>query len=236
MQIGRKIIHLSSVDSTNNYIANAILDGSVDHGTVILADEQFAGRGQRGNIWQSEAGSNLTFSIYLNNVNLSVNDQFELNRWISICLIRALRRLGVEALIKWPNDIFVNEQKIAGILIENTIRGQIIAHSIIGVGLNVNQIQFEELNATSLSILKDKRFDIKEILFVILGELNQQAIGNGLEKEYTNNLFLLNVQSKFEDGNGVFEGQILGVSGEGKLLMLVNESIRSFNFKEVKFL
>ncbi|HPH88516.1 MAG TPA: biotin--[acetyl-CoA-carboxylase] ligase, partial [Chitinophagales bacterium] len=149
-------MHLPSVDSTNTYAKSLIAKSSPIDGTVILADEQFAGRGQSGNVWQSEAGKNLTFSIIYQTSFLLATEQFYLNMAVSLGIWSMVNsKLSIEknkeltihdsrftTKIKWPNDIYVNNQKIAGILIENTISGMHLKHSVIGVGLNVNQEQF----------------------------------------------------------------------------------------------
>ena len=125
---GKFLLHLPSVDSTNNYAKNYIAKSSPIDGTVILADEQFAGRGQSGNIWLSEAGKNLTFSIIYQTSFLLATEQFYLNMAISLGISAALASIllpdsDLSVKIKWPNDIYVQNKKIAGILIENTISG-----------------------------------------------------------------------------------------------------------------
>ena len=148
MKIGQKIIRLDVVDSTNNYIANLIKQGSIDSGTVIMADEQFAGKGQRDAQWQSSAGENLTFSFFLDDVNLSVSRQFNLSQVVALSLYNFLNNLGLDATIKWPNDIYIKGRKIAGVLIENQLKGSLIKSAIVGVGLNVNQTEFQGFSAT----------------------------------------------------------------------------------------
>ena len=135
MKIGSKIIHLESVDSTNNYAANLVRQGNCDHGTVILADDQFLGKGQRGSEWIATKGDNLTTSIVLTPDNLSVEDQFYLTCLASLSVVDTLKEYHIEASIKWPNDIYVEHKKIAGILIENSFQGNSIKSSIIGIGL-----------------------------------------------------------------------------------------------------
>ena len=119
--IGQKLISLSVVDSTNNYTAKLHSRDEIDHGAVILAENQLNGRGQRGTEWQSEPGNNLTFSFLLTEINLSVLDQFRLNQLASIAIINTLDNYDIDAYIKWPNDIYVGREKIAGMLIENSI-------------------------------------------------------------------------------------------------------------------
>ena len=150
MQIGQKIIHLESVDSTNNYVANLIKRSEITHGTVIMADEQFAGKGQRGAEWYVKPGENLTFSFFLENVNLSVSQQFYLTQVVSLSLVDVLTTLKLTAQIKWPNDIYIKDRKIAGVLIQNQVSNGMVNTAIIGIGLNVNQQSFEGFSATSL--------------------------------------------------------------------------------------
>ena len=163
--IGRKIIHLENVDSTNNYTANLLLKGEVDSGTVILADKQTQGRGQRGSVWSSNSGENMLFSLFLSTEILSVNDQFLLSQFVSVSLIQMLRNIGLNAEVKWPNDIYINNKKVAGILIENQLSGYTLKSSIIGVGLNVNQKLFENISATSLYNELGEFISIQSVLF-----------------------------------------------------------------------
>lgn len=139
--IGQKIVHLESVDSTNNYTANVFKDGSIEHGTVILADIQTNGRGQRGNTWQSDAFDNITMSIAFDPNLCKINNLISLNHITSIALFNFISSYCDNVKIKWPNDILVNENKIAGILIESQFSGNKM-QSVIGIGLNVNQVDF----------------------------------------------------------------------------------------------
>ena len=135
--IGKQIYHLDSVDSTNNFAAKLINDQICQNGAVILADEQTAGKGQMGNTWESERGSNLLCSIAWKPDNLSVNEQSKISWMVCLVLHKLLLRFGIEAEIKWPNDIYVGNQKIAGLLIENSIQQHVIKNSIIGIGIRV---------------------------------------------------------------------------------------------------
>ena len=131
LPFGHRIIHLPSVDSTNNYTANLLREGKIGHGAVILADEQLAGRGQRGASWTSKAGENLLVTFLVTPDNLSVNDQEVLTQFITVSIADFLVKIGISASIKWPNDIYVDGKKLAGILIENALNGGNIATSII---------------------------------------------------------------------------------------------------------
>jgi BirA family biotin operon repressor/biotin-[acetyl-CoA-carboxylase] ligase len=138
MKIGSKIIHLESVDSTNNYAANLVQKGGCANGTVIMAEKQYAGRGQAENLWQSEAGKNLTFSILLMPSFLAVDRQFDLNKAISIALNDVLTNyIPASAFIKWPNDLVVGGAKLSGLLLEATQLADGHMACVIGIGLNV---------------------------------------------------------------------------------------------------
>jgi BirA family biotin operon repressor/biotin-[acetyl-CoA-carboxylase] ligase len=238
--IGQKIIHLDTVDSTNNYTANLQKEGKIQHGTVILADEQTAGRGQRGASWTSSAGENLLLSVYLIPDNLSVVNQPALTHFISLSLIDFLRKIGISGKIKWPNDIYVNDQKIAGILIENSIRSSYISASIIGVGFNVNQQSFEGVNATSLKLQNEQHFQLKEVLFSWIQEMNllwaELTKGNLklLESRYKQELYLLNESAFYLDETGEFEGIVRDVDNQGYLILEKNTELEKYDLKEIR--
>lgn len=239
-QIGRKIIRLESVDSTNNYTANLIKQHDLVHGSVIMAVDQTNGRGQMGAEWLVKAGENLTFSLFLDNVNLSVENQFYLTQITSISIIDFLAKINIQGTIKWPNDIFVEGKKIAGILIENNVSGSSVRKSIIGIGLNINQMEFGELNATSLYLKTGMHRSIDEALFSFIKCFNER-LAEGitspkLESDYLNKLYLLNAKSTFEDQEGVFEGTIEGVEPSGHLRIRKEEETVLYSLKEIKFL
>jgi BirA family biotin operon repressor/biotin-[acetyl-CoA-carboxylase] ligase len=238
--IGKKIIHLDTVDSTNNYTANLQKEGKIQHGTVILAGEQSAGRGQRGASWTSSAGENLLLSIYLAPDNLSVVDQPALTHFISLSLIDFLRKIGISGKIKWPNDIYVNDQKIAGILIENSIRSSRISETIIGVGLNVNQTVFDGVNATSIKIQSDQHFQLNDVLFSWIQEMNilwaELSKGNleTLKSRYKQELYLLHEPAIYSDLSGEFEGIIRDVDDQGYLILEKDTEQKKYDLKEIK--
>lgn len=160
------IIHLSSVDSTNNYAAKLIKIGKVTHGTVILADEQTNGRGQRSNSWISDKGRDLTFSLVLIPQGLTTNGLFGLNQVASQTIKEVIDELGGRNVcVKWPNDIMVGSKKIAGILIENSCEGERVGNVIVGIGLNVGSGSRDSVEfATSLQETFHREFNIQEIL------------------------------------------------------------------------
>lgn len=241
-QIGRKIIRLESVDSTNNYTATVAKEGKAEHGTVILAVEQFAGRGQRSAEWLAVPGENLTLSVFWNEVNLSVDQQFCITRFISLTLIELLGKFEIQAMVKWPNDIYVGDKKIAGVLIENQVQGQMIKSSIIGIGLNVNQNRFEGFNATSMALEKGKKFNLDDVLFTFCGVLNDWSEGGasipvGTKESYLEKLYLLDCQADFMQENGeTLSGIIKGVGESGKLIVESEGREQEYDLKELRLI
>lgn len=240
MLIGNKIIHLSSVDSTSNYIANEEIRQNLPSGAVILADEQTAGKGQRGAEWLTKPGENLTFSFLLREVNLTVENQFTLNKIIALSILDLLHDKGIDAKIKWPNDILIGNNKVSGILIENSLGSSGIQKSIIGVGLNVNQTDFNIPRTTSMQLESDSFFNIREILFGLIGKINSRLSQieqrDTIHSEYLSHLFGLNEQRDFIIDEKLITGRIIGVNSFGLLELEINEEIQSFGIKEIKFL
>ncbi len=176
--MGSNLIRLRRVDSTNNYARNLIRDKTAIEGTVVMADEQTDGRGQRSNLWLTEPEKNLTCSYILRPVFLAAKDQFMLSATVALAVFDTVSYFlpNNEVKIKWPNDVLIDGKKVAGILIENTLRGSMIETSIAGIGLNVNQNTFQpELNATSLALVLNDEFELE----TVLDKLNKH-----LEKHY----------------------------------------------------
>jgi len=240
--LGRKIIHLPSIDSTNNYLAKLIKNGEVTHGTVVMADEQTQGRGQRGTIWHSPQGLNLMISIYVEYPNLSIDDQMSIHHWASISTLHLLQRYNLNSEIKWPNDILINEKKIAGILIENAIYGKNVKSSIVGIGLNVNQANFNNLQACSLYTETKKNYNINELAQILIHELNKtlEHIVNKqfdfLMNIYHKNLWRMNKNVCFIRNEKQEEGVICGVDKNGSIQIITHRGKEYFDLKEIKFL
>ena len=239
---GKEIIHLSNIDSTNNFAAKLLSENLCQNGAVIMADVQTEGKGQRGNIWLSESGKNLLSSFVFKPDNLSVENQIAITWATSLSLLETLRKFNIEAQIKWPNDIFVGGKKIAGILIENQLQGTQISCSIIGIGLNLNQTFFDDLKATSLQLETKQTVEPRTILNLLAHEMNEQfqliysSNFEILKVEYENNLFQMNELKSYEDEFGVFVGKIIGTTEEGKILIEKSNAIQSYGLKEVTFL
>jgi len=240
------IIKLSATDSTNSYLRNKCIKESVEDYTVIVADHQTKGRGQVGTKWTSEAGKNLVFSVFKSLKSLNIEHPFYISMITSLSIENALIKVNIPHLkIKWPNDILSDNQKICGILIENVFKKNSLNSTIIGIGLNVNQTQFNDLlNASSLKLKTGINYDLNEILITILNELKSyfNLYENGelfaIKQEYESKLFRINKPSTFKKSDGtLFSGYIKGISNSGKLNILVeDESIKKFDLKEVQLL
>ncbi len=240
--MGQNLIHLADVDSTNNFAAILIKQTKVIPGTVILADNQTQGRGQSGNIWEVEAGANLTFTLILQ-PKIPIEDQFILSKITCLALADTLAEFDIQAAIKWPNDILVNQKKISGILIENTVKGKLVETSLIGVGLNVNQDFDGNLNALSLSEILNEKQDKRQVLHLFLKFMEkwyfifEKGSYDQIDDSYKNSLFGLNQIRTFSSNESEFEGTIKGVNKLGQLeIQIADQSVKTFNNKEVKFL
>jgi len=238
--IGQKIIHLESVDSTNNYAANVFKQGHIEHGTVILADIQTNGRGQRGNTWQSGAFENLTMSITIDPNLCKINNLISLNHITSIALFKIVSSYCKNVKIKWPNDIVVGENKIAGILIESQFSGNRM-QSIVGIGLNVNQTDFENGKTTSLSKETSKTLNIKALVFEYISSFNEtlkeyQIQGeNHIHHFFDNSLWLKGIPSKFIWNDKIFEGIIKNTDKTGQIYIDIQGDTHSFKNGEIKY-
>ena len=205
-KIGIQKIRLTSVDSTNNFAAKLINDGIAEHGSVILAENQTNCRGQRGSEWQSQKAKNILTSFIFQFETLDPEFLFRINAFVSIALIDFLDSYGIDAQIKWPNDIMVNSNKICGILIENKLAGNTLAYSIAGFGLNVNQIEFDRLNnVTSMFLEKNQEFDLDTLWLSIISFFQKWEVfitskhrAENLHAMYQNNLFGLEEKRQFQ--------------------------------------
>lgn len=242
--IGNKLIRLEEVNSTNEFLKKYYMaNPNEPEGLVVSAKNQYDGRGQKSNIWESESAKNLTFSILLK-PNILIANQFDITKIISIGLINFLKSNNILAKIKWPNDIYVGDTKIAGVLIENTISHSKIKSSIVGVGLNVNQIHFNQKlgNASSLSLLTGQKFNLEKILNEILCYIDQcyllykTGAYKALSDDYLFNLFRFNEDGYYEIENNKVFAKIIGVSTTGKLQLKIDDKVKEFDMKEIKFL
>ena len=245
--VGQNLVTIKQVDSTNSFLKNLLSNSKpVPEGTVIMAEEQYAGRGQQQNTWHSEPGKNLTFSLLLKPHFLPVGDQFDLNRAASLGVYDALQPiLGDQLKIKWPNDIYYGDRKLGGMLIENTIQGGQLKDAVIGIGLNINQENFPSWasNATSVKQILQKDYDLTLLLSEICKyiEVYYLKLKAGqidfVRNAYLSRLYWLNELKNFESDKGVFNGTVKNVQPNGLLVIEDTKGEQlEFNLKELKFL
>jgi BirA family biotin operon repressor/biotin-[acetyl-CoA-carboxylase] ligase len=240
-----QLIKLNATDSTNNYLKQLILERTLDDFSVVVANHQTNGRGQRGSSWLSEKDKNLTFSVLKRNISIVANQQFLLNILVSLSIVKTLEEFNIPKLaIKWPNDILSDHHKISGILIENLIKNKQIEYAIIGIGLNVNQVKFEGLSkVSSLKNIMPLAVDKDELLTKIIDKLKMYFklySENGsefLNSEYESYLFRKDKPSTFSShDNSLFTGIIRGVSASGKLCVQMEDFNKEFDLKELKLI
>ncbi len=235
------IIKINDVDSTNNHALALKASDVFNEGLVVVSDFQTKGKGQRGESWFSERGRNLLASVVVE-PNILIGKQFDISKIASLAIIDCLLLLGLKSKIKWPNDILVRRKKVAGILIQNVISKGVITHSVIGVGLNINQSSFDdyEPRATSLKLELGNDYAIEEIqemlLISIQNRIKTYRSGLDMEAEFNTVLFQKDKISSFEDAQHKFNGIIRGVNNRGLLVVEAEGKIREFDIKEVKML
>ena len=236
------IIKLCSVDSTNNYVLSLKESNEFKEGLVVFSEFQKKGKGQRDNTWESEKGKNLIVSILIE-PDILVEKQFDISKIASSAVMECLLSFGIKPKIKWPNDILVENKKIAGILIQNIISmsGK-ITHSVVGIGLNVNQLIFDDYvpNATSLRLELKKNVILEEIEYELLNSfrntIKAYRSGQYSGTQYLNALFQKDKVVVFESKSQRFNGIIRGVEDSGLLLVETEDSIKRFTMKEIKML
>jgi BirA family transcriptional regulator, biotin operon repressor / biotin---[acetyl-CoA-carboxylase] ligase len=268
--LGKIWEHFEELPSTNDFLAN--LDFYTE-GTLITTFNQTAGRGQRGNRWLAEPNQNLAYSIRLNPTFLQANEQFHLNKIVALAIHDFIEKemsdskfqiptleersgnfksfpnvspkLQTSNSIKWANDIYINDKKVCGVLIQNSLSGSRLQSSIIGIGVNINQLNFpKELNATSLRSETGQLFDLfamieklTKCLEIRYLQLKSAPNFNKIHEEYLSKMYRFGVDAIFRRAidDSVFMGKIVGVSATGQLEIMSNRGIETFEIKEVKF-
>ncbi len=243
--IGKKIIKLSYVDSTNNYATKYCSENTCPEGTIFMAECQSKGRGQRNNIWESDCGKNILMTVVLYPVFLPVQQQFILSKVVALAVSDVVKTYCSNVKIKWPNDIYVDTKKVAGILIENSITGSTLGLTVAGIGLNVNQTIFSDLlpNPVSLAKVFGCEIDVDQVLTMLFNRLDfwYMELCNGkhdfIHKTYYGRLYQVEQMCWYKDKNGTFEGYISEIDNIGRLVIIDKDKhIRKYHFKEVEFL
>jgi BirA family biotin operon repressor/biotin-[acetyl-CoA-carboxylase] ligase len=245
MIVGSKIIFRENLSSTNSYIGQLLREQNLPEGTIVFTNYQSAGRGQSGNSWESEDGKNLLISILTLPSMIKPVNQFIISMAMSLGICDFLNRHIRGYSIKWPNDIYVNSDKIAGILIENSIMGDNIEYSITGIGLNVNQDKFlsDAPNPVSLKLLTGRHFDLKITLDQLASDIDlryKKVISEKFDlirNDYISKLYRRNEWFNYRDSDGIFAGRILSVTETGKLLVEKRTRLQvEYSFKEIEFI
>ena len=240
-----RLIHLIETDSTSKTLKTISENEDLPSGSIVYADFQTAGRGQTGNTWESEAGKNLTFSILFNPFDIPANLPFVISEMISLSVKYTLEKYISDISVKWPNDIYHKEKKVAGILIENTILEGKISKSIIGIGININQTEFhsDAPNPTSMALITGCAFDIIAIMAEFRHEFAAQSqylndkCFEQIHKEYLNSIYRKEGFHKYRDSGGIFEASIHDIEPGGQLVLKRSNGIYShYNFKEVEYI
>ena len=230
-----KIVHIDETDSTNRWLKD---NGEGD--MVVVASYQTAGKGCGTNTWESERGKNLTFSLLIHPEGMPANRQFHITEAVSVALCELLEGYIYNKVeIKWPNDIYVGDQKICGVLIENRLQGSDIKDSIIGIGLNVNQTAFvsDAPNPVSLYQLTKLKTDLDELLIRFLTEFYSAYQCVTTPIAYRQRLYRKGKEGLYKDGNGVFTAKLENVFTDGRLLLVDQDGRdRVYAFKEVQFI
>ena len=230
-----KIVHIDETDSTNRWLK--------DHGEgtmVVATDYQTAGKGCGSNAWESERGKNLTFSMLIHPDGIAAREQFRITEVVSVALCRTLQPYIYNKVeIKWPNDIYVGDRKLCGILIENRLQGNVIVGCIIGIGLNMNQRVFlsDAPNPVSMYQLTGQETDCEALLADFLQTFDQEWQNKTNGSEYRELLFRKGKDGLYEDKTGRFVARLADVLPDGRLLLVDEEGKeRTYAFKEVSFI
>jgi len=246
-KIGNEMIRLPEVDSTNRYFMDWLTKEKPEEGTLVITGDQTSGKGMDGARWESERDQNLTFSFILYPAFLAPEAQFYLNKTISLGLVDLVSELlpgRNDIRIKWPNDIYIGDHKVAGTLIQNGVKGSVFDFSVIGIGLNVNQVAFqgEAANPVSLKIVAGKAFNLEEVLKLTLEKIEnrydllKQGQKQAIDENYLKLLYRINQLSGYFYKGSSIKAKITGVNRYGQLILEIpGEKIIECDLKEIRF-
>lgn len=243
--VGKNLIYLPTCHSTNDVAKELIQQNDPLEGTVVITGVQTAGKGLRGNSWEIEPHANLTFSVILYPAWLLPQRIFDLTVAMSVGVLQALRAVGVRSTqIKWPNDIYINQKKVGGMLLEPSWVGNHCSSCIVGIGLNVNQTHWEQApRATSLALETDQNWDLEKLLPTLLESLDwayrlvqNPDLRSSLYEIYFENLLGYRQWRRFRIGNEELIAQIQGLDDWGRLRLLTEARKELFfDVKEIEF-
>jgi BirA family biotin operon repressor/biotin-[acetyl-CoA-carboxylase] ligase len=240
--LGKKVVFLPQCHSTNDELVMLAKISNQPEGMVVYTDHQENGKGQRGNIWVAEPGKNVLMSVLLQPKFLKPQDQYLLNLVAGLAIVDTLNHYtSDQILLKWPNDVFINEMKISGVLIESNTRGSMLESSVVGIGLNLNQGGFYVPKATSLLIETGKENNKLEVIDHLLSHLEKWYLklkNNRIEEIltcYHSHLMWRGEERLFKAEGKEFTGEIIGIDSNGRLILKVNNELKSFGIKEVEF-
>ena len=243
---GKNLIELPEVSSTNNFAAGLLRDNPPE-GTVILAWDQSSGRGQQGNTWISPPGKNLTVSIIYYPSALFADRMFQLSKAVSLAVRETVENFLplADVQVKWPNDILLNQKKVAGILIENQLEGTRIKNSVIGIGLNVKQMDFPPSilhSATSIIQHLKSNINLDQVLEVLLDKLEswylllQEQRHELINRSYLSNLYGYQSEVRISMNGQEYFASVAGIDTGGKIAIEYENRLHYFNFKEITFI
>jgi BirA family biotin operon repressor/biotin-[acetyl-CoA-carboxylase] ligase len=240
--LGKNMVFVPECLSTNDYALDLTQNSNVCEGTIVITSNQTAGRGQRGNTWETEPGKNLTFSVILKPKKLAIMEQFYLNICVSLAIHDYIKQKnGTLVQIKWPNDVLVDGRKICGILIENQIKGSMFSNCIVGIGLNMNQQNFCNTKATSLSLISGKQYDLNDELSLLLGCLEGRYFElehlryQKLLDDYLKVMYWRHEPHVFISNDQDLEGTITGIDKLGRLEVETSGGKKYFGMKEIAY-
>lgn len=238
-----RYIWLDKIDSTNSYCMKKAAENEPE-GLAVAAIYQENGRGQRGNAWESQDGMNLTFSLLLRPTFQKVEEQFALSKVVALSVCHWLSINGAKAKIKWPNDIYIGDSKVCGILIENSFSGPTLDVSVIGIGLNLNQISFSDdiPNPTSMKLITGNEYNPATVMVELVNVIQTFYAKLGSKENedldilYLKNLYRFEDYFDFKSNEGPFRARIIGVKKSGELILETESGQQLFfAFKEVSF-
>ena len=244
--IGKVYLRFDELPSTNDYARELIAKSKPPGGTVVRADSQSAGRGQFGSTWHSAAGQNLTLSLVLYPKWLSAGAAFQLSKAIALAICDTVRQLTGKAgqvQVKWPNDVYLDRRKVAGILIQNTLHKSIVQSVVVGIGLNINQVDFPETlsKAGSLALSCKREFDLDAVMNELFVQVEKRYLqlknkqSAALATEYLDALLGYRQKLKYrEPGGPEFYGRILDVKDDGQLILQTEAGVRQYFAKSVQ--